>query len=183
MNPNNPRLDADEFWRYFEDFTTLAWRWETQPTYTMPSEQQNVSNFLAGQPKPDNHNASWHDDIRAWAQRGKTLARVRVFSEPLTDYQRYQAGWTIPGNVAAGEDVRILAAPLAVNLGLPKYDFWIIDSKTVVHLNFEPDGRLIDRELITNPDLEHYLSWQQQAIYYSVPFSEWTQHRPGTADR
>ena len=41
----NPKLGADEFWRYFEDFTTLAWRWEAQPTYTMPSERENVANF------------------------------------------------------------------------------------------------------------------------------------------
>lgn len=178
----NPRLTSEEFWEYFENFRTVAWRWEAQPVYTMPSEHDNITNFLAGKPKPATHNAAWHEDIRTWAHHGKTLERVRVFSEPLTDYQRYQAEWTIPGNVAAGEDVRIIPADVAGQCGLPTYDFWIIDTTIVVHLNFDDAGRLVDRELINNPDLAQYQGWQQLAIAHSVPFREWVHHRSGAAD-
>jgi len=46
------------------------------------------------------------DAVRA----GKVFQRVHVVREPLTDYLRYEFGWSYPPYVEAGEDIRILVA-------------------------------------------------------------------------
>lgn len=163
----------DEAWdRCWDDFKRSAWRLETLQTYTMPGEQADFALFLAGEPEPPGHNDGWHNEIRGWAAEGKFLSRVRTIRYPLTDYQRYLFAWGVPGNTAAGENVRVLDVTHQ-DFGLPEQDFWIFDDSIVVHLNFNPDGTLINHELIDEPDMAKYRSWQQVALKHSVPFNEW----------
>ncbi|WP_369808270.1 DUF6879 family protein [Kitasatospora sp. MY 5-36] len=89
---------------------------------------------------------------------------------PLTDYQRYQFAWGIPGNITAGEDIRILDATER-DLGIPDQDWWLFDGSSAVHLNFRPDGTQIDRELVTG-DMRQYQEWKELALAHSVPFLE-----------
>lgn len=91
----------------------------------------------------------------------------------MTDYQRYQFSWGIPGNIQAGEDIRILDVTHD-DYGLPLLgtDWWMFDETQVVHLNFRPDGTQINRELFTG-DITPYLEWKHIALAYSVPFFEY----------
>lgn len=166
-------VDNELFNRCFEDFQTSAWRFETQPTYTMPREQPGLARFLAGEPKPPDHNERWHGRIRTWAAAGKTINRVRTVRRPLTDYQRLQFSWSIPGNVEAGENVHVLDLT-ELELDLPTQDFWIFDESLVVQLNFRPDGTLINREKQEDSTVDQYIAWRDTALKHSVPFSEWT---------
>ena len=100
------------------------------------------------------------------------MGRVRVLRQPVTDYARSQFAWSIPGNIAAGEDIRILDLT-GQDLALPDQDFWLFDETTVVHLNFRPDGTLIDRERVENVDVTKYLEWRDIAIEHSVSFEEY----------
>lgn len=165
------RLDSETWQSYFRDYERSAWRLEVQPTYSMPNEQASIVKFLAGEPKPAEHNARWHVTVRNNVAAGKTMGRVRVVRRPLTDYQRYQLAWGIPGNIGAGEDIRILDAT-DDSYGLPDQDFWLFDDATVVHLNFASDGTLIDRELIEHPDLAKYLSWRDVALAHAVALDD-----------
>jgi hypothetical protein len=161
------RLDGEAWQSYFRDYEHSAWRLEVQPTYAVPKEQPSIARFLAGEPKPADHNAAWHVTVGNNIAAGKTMGRVRVVRRPLTEYQRYQLAWGIPGNIDAGEDIRVLDLTER-DLGLPDHDFWLFDEVTVVHLNFAPDGTLIDRELIEQPELGKYLHWRDIAIANSV---------------
>jgi uncharacterized protein DUF6879 len=163
-------LDDKAWSRCWDDFKKSAWRMEVQQTYTIPGE--DFAQFLAGEPEPQGHNDRWHDQIRRWAAVGKSINRVRLVRYPLSDYQRYIFSWGVPGNVAAGEDVRVLDVT-SDDFGIPDQDFWIFDDSTVVHLNFNPDGTLINHEQIDEPDIAKYRGWQETALKYSVPFSEW----------
>ncbi|WKK22238.1 hypothetical protein QZH56_26060 [Streptomyces olivoreticuli] len=165
-------LDGDVWAAYFRDFRRSAWRLEVQPTYTMPAEAGSLARFLRGEPKPDDHNTKWHVTVQAASDAGKTFGRVRVVRQPLTDYQRYQFAWGIPGNIEAGEDIRVLDLTDR-DPGLPDQDFWLFDETTVVHLNYRPDGTQINRELIESPDLGKYLGWRNVALENAVPFGEY----------
>ncbi|HEY0450389.1 DUF6879 family protein [Actinophytocola sp.] len=164
-------LDRQQFDRCFTDYKRSAWRFETQPTYTMPREQPGLARFLAGEPKLPDHNKQWHGRVRAMVAAGKTIGRVRTVRRPLTDYQRFQLAWGIPGNIEAGEDIRILDLT-DLQLDLPIQDFWLYDETTVVQLNFRPDGTLMDRQKPV--DSAQYLVWRDIAVSHSVPFGEWT---------
>ncbi|MCK2241233.1 MULTISPECIES: DUF6879 family protein [unclassified Crossiella] len=150
-----------------------AWRWEAQPTYTIEREQPTLALFLAAQAKPEDHNAAWRRKITAWAAEGKQIARVRVLSHPLTDYQRYQLAWGIPGNIAAGEDVRVYDRDAHPDGVVPQQDFWLFDDNAVVVLNFSSDGRLLNRALAADSELDQYRTWHQVAVNASIPLAEW----------
>ncbi|MFD9890799.1 DUF6879 family protein [Amycolatopsis sp. NPDC059027] len=165
-------LDGESFASHLRGYEHSAWRLETQPVYTMPREQDSLKQFMAGGSRPEGHNSGWHETVRGLTQAGKSIGRVRTIRKPLTDYQRYQLAWGIPGNVEAGEDIRIL--DLSENdLGLPQQDFWLFDDSIVVHLNFNPDGTLLTIEQLDDPDLPTYLAWRETALTHAVPYAEY----------
>ncbi|MCS0637726.1 hypothetical protein NX801_19055 [Streptomyces sp. LP05-1] len=171
-------LDGDEWQRTFDAYERTAWRFEAQPTYTMPKEAANVARFLRGEPKPVDHNTGWHERVHGFVTSGRTIGRVRVVRRPLTDYQRYQFTWGIPGNIDAGEEIRILdVTQKDYGLPLSSTDWWMFDESRIVHLNFRPDGTQINRELFTG-DITPYLEWQNIALTHSVPFTEYVKE-PG----
>jgi uncharacterized protein DUF6879 len=165
-------LSSDESSALFRDFTCSAFRLESLQTYTMPREQPSVAKFLAGESKPDDHNAAWHQSVRGHIEAGKTMRRVKVVRRPFSDYLRYQFAWTLPGNVAAGEDYRILDLTDR-SVDLPEQDFWLFDDATVLLLNFNVDGTLRDRELANPVDLDRYRRWRDLALSDAVLFSEY----------
>lgn len=164
-------LDAERFAQTFTDCQRSAWRYECQPTYTIPREQENIARWRAGQSKPEGHNSAWHERVRGYLADGKTVGRVRVVRRPFTEYQRYQFDWGIPGNIKAGEDIRILDLT-GLEVDLPAHDFWLFDDSVVVDLNFNPDGTLINRDQRENPDLTMYRKWRATALAHAVPFRE-----------
>lgn len=168
------RLEGDVWRAYSRDFKRSAFRLETQPTYTMPDEVEEVRRFLAGElTPPEGHNARWHATVRANIEAGKTMTRVRVVSQPLTDYQRYGFAWSVPGNIEAGEDIRVLDLTNTPLPPLPKFDFWLYDEATVVRLDYRMDGTQIARELVEPDYLPEYLEWRDYALTHSVPFREY----------
>ncbi|MFF2618161.1 DUF6879 family protein [Kitasatospora sp. NPDC058046] len=121
-------------------------------------------------PCPRRPRTSRHRRVHGFVSSGRTIGRVRVVRRPLTDYQRYQFAWGIPGNITAGEDIRILDATER-DLGIPDQDWWLFDGSSAVHLNFRPDGTQINRELVTG-DMRQYQEWKELALAHSAPFLE-----------
>ncbi|WP_405190302.1 hypothetical protein OG473_15820 [Streptomyces anulatus] len=166
-------LNDDDWREFFDSFARDAWRFEAQPTYSMPREQENVARFLRGEGKPPGHNARWHERVRGYKATGRSVGRVRVVRRPLTDYQRYQFAWGIPGNIEAGEDIRILDVTQD-DLGLPLTcrDWWLFDDRRIAHLNFRPDGTQIGRDGYDG-DVAPYRERKRIALERAVPFEEY----------
>ncbi|WP_343240512.1 DUF6879 family protein [Streptomyces sp. SID14515] len=70
----------------------------------------------------------WLDVVAAATARGVSMRRLRIVSEPLSDYTRYEYDGTFT-NVAAGEDMRWLPRSAARDLLLPALDGWIMDDR------------------------------------------------------
>ncbi|NYI87952.1 hypothetical protein HNR02_001275 [Amycolatopsis endophytica] len=156
----------------FREFERSAFRLETLQTYTIPRDQASYGLFLAGEPKPEDYNLTWQASVRQHVVAGRTMQRAKVVRRPFSDYTRYLFAWAIPGNIAAGEDYRILDLTDR-ELGLPSQDFWLFDDETVLLLNFNPDGTLRDRELADPADLDLYRRWRDLALAEAVPFGEY----------
>ena len=62
--------------------------------------------------------------------RGVTIRRVRVVSEPLSDYLRWEHACTAV-NIEAGEEIRWLSRTKAADLMLPGADCWVFDHRVV----------------------------------------------------
>jgi hypothetical protein len=89
------------------------------------------------------------DVVRAAVARGVIIRRVRIVSEPLSQYMRWEHACT-GVNIEAGEDIRWLPRHQAADLLLPGADCWVFDHR-VIRWNFQRgDG--------TNPRLYQFSS-------------------------
>ncbi|MGW6201500.1 DUF6879 family protein [Kribbella sp. NPDC055110] len=70
----------------------------------------------------------WRDEVAAMTAAGRTLRRVRVVSEPLSEYQQMAVRFS-GAAVEAGEDLRWLPRRLTSTLALPGNDCFVLDGK------------------------------------------------------
>ena len=166
-------LEGEAWSRYFRDFRSSAFRLELHPVYTMPGEADELRRFSAGEKPPPDYHYGWLDTMAAARAAGKTVRRVRVVRQPLTTYIQYEFAWGFVYNVEAGEDIRVLDLTGRPGPGLPDHDFWLFDEQTVVKMLYRPDGTQIGRELVTDPDLDAYLSYRDAAWQEAVPFRDY----------
>ena len=95
--------------------------------------------------------ASWSDLIRATVARGVSVRRIRLVSEPVTDYIRFEYDVTAAHNLAAGEQVRWLPRRQAAGLLVPCSDFWVLDEQVVLWNHFAGDGSWVGEEKCDDP--------------------------------
>lgn len=167
---------GEDFANLFRQFSHSAWRWEAQGTYHQPGEVEPWQRWREGHPVLADLEwlRPWLDDVRTATQAGKRFERVRMMTEPPTEYLRWQLEVT-PANIEAGEIMRILPESVARSLRLPDHDFWLFDDERVAVLHFTVDD-LKGAEIITDPAaVSQYRSWRDLAIRHSVPFDEYGQ--------
>ncbi len=95
----------------------------------------------------------WYDLVTAVVARGVAVRRVRIVSEPITDFVRHEYDLTNDLNIRAGEKVRWLPRKQASTLALPGNDFWVFDDRLVRFGHFAGDGAYLGQELIDDPDV------------------------------
>lgn len=119
---------------------------------------------------------SWISLVRRTVARGVAMRRLRVVSEPLSDYTRYEHAGT-PVMIGAGEDVRWLPRRAVSDLLLPGNDFWLVDDKLVRFNLFDGDGRIVEPQASDDPvTVERCASAYEAAWARAIPHTE---YRPG----
>lgn len=160
-------LTRDQFQELFNERWTTAWRWECQGSYGEPKEQEPVRKFLAGD-RDLSWFEPWKQRVRDWCADGRRMARVRMLTDPLTVYLRYQLFLTIAA-VEAGEEILFIDEARAAALGAPKDDYWIFDDTRVVTMLFDDDG-VSSATLITDPEaVRPYLDWRDTVTPIAFP--------------
>jgi hypothetical protein len=145
-----PLIPFEEITHLFTDFEHAAFRLETRRGYCSDRNEMHFQAFMRGvlpEPEPDH---PWNVNVRAKAKQGARFSRVRIIDEPPTDGQKFLMA-TAAGNVAAGEDIRVLARSEAVRLNLPDYDLWLFDSRTLVRMHMDDTDATMGVELINDP--------------------------------
>ncbi|OHV64175.1 hypothetical protein BCD48_37630 [Pseudofrankia sp. BMG5.36] len=92
----------------------------------------------------------WLDLIAEVTGHGVDVRRVRVVSEPVTDYIRFEHA-TTAASVTAGEQIRWLPRHLATGLLLPANDFWVFDGRQAQFNYFSGDGEFLETRLSPDP--------------------------------
>lgn len=166
------RIDRQEFERLFDEFTESAWRLEIQGTYDEPEEREPLRRFLAGEPDDFAWMVDWFDWVAELNAAGRRIGRVRVLTEPLTDYLRFELSFTAQA-VEAGEDIRVLPAEEAFVLQLPREDFWFFDDRLVAVLVFGDTGVTAAEVIYDAAEVARYRAIQQRAMSAAVPYQQW----------
>lgn len=164
-------VDREEFFRTITSFSSSAWRWECQGVYHEPDEQEPFALWRQGRP-----DYSFLDDwlamVRQWRADGKTFQRVRMLTDPATDYLRWMLSLTHL-NVEAGDDIRWLSEADATRLGAPPDDFYLLDDELVVVMHFGNSG-VAGAEVTDDPArVEAARRWRALAWQHAIPHTEY----------
>jgi hypothetical protein len=82
-------LTADGYRKQLAQVKRSLWRFEQQRSYAVDYELDQFEKFLAGHPESPDGNpdlSSWFARVRKHASEGRTIGRVRIVNEPITDY-------------------------------------------------------------------------------------------------
>lgn len=132
----------------FKKFKKSALRLETFPEYKDDMNEDDYHNFILG--KPLNYaDVEWINNVKQWTEQGKIIKRIRIISEDLTTYEKYEFLCYNENNLA-GE--KILVVPRTEYEKLvnkqDRFDYWIFDESIVCKINYNENGCFIGCEII-----------------------------------
>lgn len=170
-------ISSEERSKFFTTFKREALHLEMRDVYAVKDEARRFARFLekgyrdhgaeVGERRP------WMTLIRDATAAGKVIRRVRLISEPVTDYIRYEWEGTGP-NVEAGEKIKWLPRRLASAIALPGNDFWLFDDSTVAFTVFTGEGDVFERQLTTDPAAVQLCRSAFEAVWsIAIPHSEY----------
>jgi hypothetical protein len=120
--------------------------------------------------------ADWSASVREAAARGVEFRRLRIVSEPVSDYIRWEHAVTV-SNIEAGESVRWLSRRTCPAVAVVPFDFWLFDGKTVLVNHFAGDGSWPEpsAELRTEPALVKLVAESFEAAWSrGIPHDRYT---------
>ena len=172
-------LTEQEFRRAVLDITTSAFRAERQPFYLEEPEEDLRRAFLRGDVEPPiaiPFFQDWYDQVQGHTRAGREIVRVRVHSDPPSEYQRY-VRWLGTWNERAGEQLLYLTRERADELDLlddTRADWWLLDAgqapQRVIIMTFDADGRRISNRMVTDPaTVKRAAAWRDRAVRHAVP--------------
>jgi len=158
-----------EITHLFTDFQHTAWRLETQHGYATDRVSPNWPRFQQGETFDYDPASPWHANVRKQTKAGKRFGRVRLVDDPPTEGQRFLLATGL-GNVAAGEDIRNLYRADAVRIGLPDFDFWLFDSRTVVKFVIDDEGVTLGVQVLKDAEsVVRACQARDAALHFAVP--------------
>ena len=170
-------LTDDEFVRQFSEFEDTAWKLEVRDRYNVVEEAEAIQHFLEtgdlGRDEDHARTSSWHRNVTASRKEGKVWQRVRVVSEPLSDYITWEHAVTC-FNLEAGEDIRWLPRRHPAVKDLPELDFWLFDGTWICVLHFDDDDVPYELERIDDPaTVARYRRWRDTAWHHAIAHNEY----------
>lgn len=171
-------ISADERRQLLTTFQREAVHLEMRDVYATEIERDRFQTWLRGEPLDPEAETEWwrpwFEPMKRNNEAGRALRGLRIVSEPVTDYIRFE--WLDATQlVRAGEDVRWLPRRNASKLVLPGNDFWMFDRETVVFTHFSGNGHVLDHEMTTDPEiLVACAAAFQNAWRIAIPHSEYT---------
>ncbi|MGI5291119.1 DUF6879 family protein [Nonomuraea polychroma] len=138
----------------FDAFTREAFHLELRDYYGVPTEADPFTRWQRGEPDDLEWFRPWLARMQRVAEAGRTVRRLRVVTEPVTDYIRWEYTVATPPTLEAGEDIRWLPrhmVPADVVFPLDGRDWWLFDDQLLAVGRFDDDGRVLGSDLITTP--------------------------------
>ena len=97
-------LTVDQRDALFDTFQRDAFHLELRDSYAVGSEDDSYQRWKRGEPPdPADRDRPWLQRIKRITQRGRTIRRVRVIMEPISEYIHFEYDSTPENLVAVGE--------------------------------------------------------------------------------
>lgn len=144
-------ITPDQRDELFATFDRDAFHLELRDHYGVPGEEGPFARWRRGEPDDLAWLQPWLARVQAATAASRAVRRVRVVTEPVSEYIRWEHSLT-PVTIEAGEDIRWLPRHRmpAVDLPLDGADWWLFDDRLLAVGRFDDDGRVLGSELVTN---------------------------------
>jgi hypothetical protein len=129
-----------------------AFHLELRDSYHVVQEDEPFARWLAGEPDDYAWRQDWLSFVREVTAGGTRIERLRVITEPPSDYVRWEHALD-PQNIAVGEEIRYLPRQVATDVSWPAEDCWLLDDDQLILSLFKPDGRSAGFAIEDAPDL------------------------------
>ncbi|MGV9675855.1 DUF6879 family protein [Nocardia sp. NPDC003482] len=161
----------------FRECRRSAFHLEVRDAYTTATESEPLRRFLNGEPTPaDYAERPWIQFMRETIARGVVVSRIRVVTEPHSDYHRWLLSITA-SNIAAGEDIRYVPRHRAGDV--PLDDWWLFDEREVAFNLVDHAGRPAGMAVTTDPGIVgECLSVQRRLWPSAIPFADYVGASP-----
>lgn len=152
-------MTADEFNALFDRFQQTVVRLEALPVYDLAFEADSIAAWRRGDPRPERsvRTDPWVARIAAsTTTQGKQWQRVRVLSDPPTEYERYELDSYVESQ-AVGEQIFIAERQIALDVveGELGPDVWLFDAGQrgafAAVMRYDPTGRWLGVDHVTDP--------------------------------
>jgi hypothetical protein len=146
---------------------------ETRDSYGTEVELPHMAQWRRGEPDDFAWLSWWLEMLRGHRAAGRTCRRLRIVSEPLSDYQR----WTLSHAglfVDAGEEIRYLPRRRLTTIALPgSGDFYLFDEETVLFLHYAGNGTNASFEITEDVRTAHACGQAFEAAWeLALPFRD-----------
>jgi hypothetical protein len=152
-------VTADDFNALFDRFGQTVVRLEALPAYDIADEVESFAAWSRGDPRPERsvRTSPWVARIAvSTVTQSKRWQRVRVVSDPPTEYERYELVSYVESQ-AVGEEILIARRDAALNAvgGDLGSDVWLFDTGLrdafAAVMRYDPSGRWEGVEHVTAP--------------------------------
>ncbi|WP_280275134.1 DUF6879 family protein [Nocardia wallacei] len=128
-----------------------AFHLEVEDSYGVASENEQLQRFLKGEETgyPDDWQ-QWDAFVHEVTDAGTSIQRLRVVTEPHTDYTRFLLRHT-DRNVTAGEQVRYLPRHKVSADAYTVDDWWLFDDSVLAFSVFTPEGEWAGGAITEDP--------------------------------
>jgi hypothetical protein len=185
---DQPALRPEDIGQLFRDFRHSAFRLETLDSYAISTEETAFAAWMDGREIPlDEDMDGWLEIVRDARAAGKTMQRVHVIREPVTDYVHWELGWGQKHSVAAGEDIRLIphrGDEWPARIPQPGYDFWLFDeahpgeAKVAIY-RFDESKRPVKLTISKSPSvIAQFCQWRDAALEAAIPFHLYVDRNP-----
>jgi hypothetical protein len=154
-------------------------RMEVLPEYAVDSDGEDFRRWLSGAQEPTwSRKQPWLDVLADDKRRGLRSSRLRIFSEQLTDYERYACDFGYAYN-AEYEDIRVLHRGehhLPADLVLA--DFWLIGDEHGAAMHYDQHGRFEYAEVMDPECIGPLIRTRDLGMEVAEPFVAWWLRHP-----
>jgi uncharacterized protein DUF6879 len=147
---------------------------ETRDAYGTEIELPHMAKWRRGEPEDFGWLGWWLEMLRRHRAAGRTCKRLRIVSEPVSDYQR----WTLSHAhllAQAGEEIRYLPRRRLTHTALPgSGDFYVFDNELAMYLHYAGDGTNAAFEIAEDPQTVRACRHAfETAWHLAVPFRDY----------
>ncbi|MGI5128713.1 DUF6879 family protein [Pseudonocardia sp. CA-107938] len=126
---------------------------ETRDSYGTATESPHWAKWRRGEPDDLQWCEPYFRTLRAHRVAGRSCRRLRVVSEPMSEYQQW-VGSFVEAFVEAGEDNRYISRQRLIDVLLPASgDFYVFDDALALFLHYAGDGTNTAFEVIDESDI------------------------------